>query len=280
MASSTQSTLFQVLQLANPAVNTDHVPSGGNIRPSDAVPVESWTEWTDFDYSTLTSLFSNELRGPYFGDEPRDPSDEDATLFDEKTLRDLLGICVLPTVNWALFNQPGSPYLSQGSRVRTTSSTEKPNWSVIPASASPTQRYERNLLPGVTKLEKHWRPAMFYSSDETTKEKWRSVVEQIVTHMVIAQSRYGFIISDGGLVALRLRRKPDGENLASNANGIKVYYQDPEYALVPWGDGGPDKLSVRLAWWCLCVLGANGDNSIGFEYPPLSTWKENGGRPI
>lgn len=50
-------------------------------------------------------------------------------------------------------------------------------------------------------------------------------------------------------------------------------YLHPEYAIIPWDAHGGKKLTIKMALFCLCLMAAGGEGSIGTTYPPLDTWR-------
>ncbi len=122
------------------------------------------------------------------------------------------------------------------------------------------------------------------------------------------KSRYSFIITDAGLVALRLTRRQiapgqsasrpqrssgvnyrisDGsaamtattDSTFHDDEPLQWLYQDPEFAVVPWAASG-SCLTVKLALWCLAMMATHGDNHLDYEYPPLDSWRKERGRYV
>ena len=138
--------------------------------------------------------------------------------------------------------------------------------------------------------------------------KWQKAVGQVSKYMAYSSIRYGFIITDASLVALRITRLPTSPGLTAgrphratagggrqidlsdlsiadessfanessfaDVNSLDWEYQPPEYAVVPWGNSGTGRLTVKLALWCLAMMSANGDNFLDFSYPGLDTWRK------
>lgn len=118
-------------------------------------------------------------------------------------------------------------------------------------------------------------------------------------------SRYGFIITDTWVVALRITCRPISPGLAtersrrpitaatttaghqkqpsdvSMTSGASSFYDDdplccdyydPEYVAIPWATHGPGKLTIKLGVGCLAMMAANGNSFIDFRYPDLDGW--------
>ncbi|CZR49226.1 uncharacterized protein FPRO_09033 [Fusarium proliferatum ET1] len=156
------------------------------------------------------------------------------------------------------------------------------------------RRFFANILPGDTKLDAKWSPWM---SEDTGRYR----------------TRYGFIITDANLVALRITRELIGAGLAqtrprreaavfvghqrhssdatmgSGDGSSSVYsddsplewsYHDPEYAIIPWNAHGKEVLTIKLALWSLIMMATSGDRGIDYSYPPLDSWRFNGERYV
>lgn len=52
----------------------------------------------------------------------------------------------------------------------------------------------------------------------------------------------------------------------SDSEPLAWGYYAPEYAHVPWVNHGK-KLTVKLALFCLALMGVHGDNFIDYSYP-------------
>lgn len=122
--------------------------------------------------------------------------------------------------------------------------------------------------------------------------------------MAVHHSRYGFIITDQGLVALRLTRREIGAGLAANrprrgTTAVSVAtathvressdtslaseyrndyplqwdYDDLEYRHVPWSAQGEKRFTVKLALWCLAMMARSGYSYINYWYPSLNSWR-------
>ncbi|EHK22895.1 uncharacterized protein TRIVIDRAFT_60285 [Trichoderma virens Gv29-8] len=264
--------LLEVLSRPNVAV-ANYAIKGPNTSADEDVNVENWTPWTDFNLC----------------------------ICNEATFDDLLRRFVIPVVNYALSNQPGSCHYGRGTRCF---SRHQPDWSVI-SSTWVVEKGYLNVLPGDTKLDAKWRPSMIHEAKNF--EEWQKVMHQVVSYMMKEENRYGFIITDTNMVALRLTRRPVESGIAAdrprrdNVPGHQRHISDtsmaelessfideeatnwdyypPEYAIIPWDVHGPGKLTIKLALWCLAMMAANGHRYIAYSYPDLDSWRQgyNGG---
>jgi len=145
----------------------------------------------------------------YRGSPEQRPLEEDLMINNEETLEDLLRRFISPVVNYALENQLGRPHLGRGSRF----GSDRSDWSVISAQCIDGWGRFENVLPGDTKLDAKWRPTMIDEGPGSFVE-WQKVVAQVVTYMAKNHTRYGFILTDGFLVPLRLTREPVAAGIA------------------------------------------------------------------
>ncbi|KAJ9137704.1 hypothetical protein NKR23_g8927 [Pleurostoma richardsiae] len=297
-------TLLEVLSRANPDVDSRAVRGGLNTATNEDNYPATWYGWSEFNYDTLTTIFSRQLHQQYRSGPASVPDAVplDLRICNEATLELALHRFVVPPVNHSLFHQSGDPHLGPGARCQD--SLFKPDWSCVAHND-----YGVNVLPGDTKLSKKWQPTMANSRNDNDVYEWGKVVGQVIGYMKSWKSRYGFIITDQHLVALRITRLPTGEGLAAGrgqrvattrpalydpdssglessfANTTLSYVDDeptvweiypPEYAVIPWARHGPGKLTVKLALWCLAMMAANGDNYIDYSYPAPNTWRKVG----
>ncbi|KAJ2898884.1 hypothetical protein MKZ38_003604 [Zalerion maritima] len=292
--------VLRVLTQPNVGVSAEAVTHGSNSIVTTSIAVENWQPWPDFDYGTLTRIFRRELDEEYRGEpEPR-PLNNDLRICNEETLEDVLRRFISPIVNYALNWQLGSPHYGRGSRCGPG---YRPDWSVISASCLDEYGRYANVLPGDTKLDAKWWSGMV--DEEDNFGEWQKVVSQIVTYMASHNTRYGFIITDACVVALRITRRPIGVGLAAGrprreaaagaasghqrhisditmTSGASSYHDDdplqweyhnPEYINIPWGAHGRGRLTIKLALWCLAMMATNGDSYIDYSYPDLDSWR-------
>ncbi|RSL71603.1 hypothetical protein CEP54_001202 [Fusarium duplospermum] len=289
-------TLLHVLTRSNVNVDSSLVPRGGNSTVNtDVQAPAAWRPWQGFDYATLTTIFRRDLDREYVGSAKPEPLPQDLCIFNEETLDDVLRRFEIPIVNYCLNKRDGIPHFGRGSRCGTT---YKPDWSVIsPLRLSQDQCFV-NILPGDTKLGKKWWPTMGREGGARWIE-WQKVITQIVTYMADNNSRYGFILSDECLVALRLTRKRSPDTLFTgrtprvttghvrytsdasmedgsmyeDTNPLHWHYEDLEYVTVPWGAHGSNRLTTKLTLWFLAMMATNGDIFLDYSYPDLDSWR-------
>lgn len=284
-----------MLTRSNVNVDSSLVPRGGNSTvETDLQAPAAWRPWRGFDYTTLTSIFRRDLDKEYVGSAKPEPLPQDLCIFNEETLDDVLRRFEIPIVNYCLNRRDTVPHFGRGSRCRTT---YRPDWSVISPLRLNQGQFFANVLPGDTKLSKKWWPTMAREGG-TLCHEWQKVITQVLTYMAHNNSRYGFILSDGCLVALRLTRKRSPDTLFTgraprattghvrytsdasmedgsvyeDTNTLHWQYEDPEYVVVPWGAHGSNRLTIKLTLWFLAMMATNGDKFLDYSYPDLDSW--------
>ncbi|RSM14359.1 hypothetical protein CEP52_001372 [Fusarium oligoseptatum] len=254
----------------------------------------NWQPWRGFDYATLTKVFRKDLDREYRGSAMHEPLPQDLRIFNEDTLDDVLRRFEIPAINYCLNGRDGDSHFGRGSRCKAY---YKPDWSVVSPLCLDENECFANILPGDTKLSKKWWPTMGREGGSRFLE-WQKVMAQIVTYMAYNDSRYGFIVTDGCLVALRLTRKAASDTLftgrtprataghvryasdASMEDGSEYQdtdpvhwrFEDPEYVTIPWKAHG-SRLTPKLALWFLAMMAANGYRFLDFSYPDLDSWR-------
>lgn len=287
-------TLLQVLTRPNISVDTSLVPAGGNTTINTTIHPLNWRPWRGFDYTTLAKIFRKDLERDYRGSAMHEPLPQDLRIVNEETLDDLLRRFEIPTVNYCLSGRSGDSHFGRGSRCMAY---YKPDWSVLSSLCLDENGCYANILPGDTKLGKKWWPAMKREGG-TRFAEWKKVIAQIVTYMAYNNSRYGFIITDEYLVALRLTRKVASEALVTertprvtvshvnypsdasmedtseyqDTDPVHWRFEDPEYITVPWKAHG-SRLTPKLTLWFLAMMAANGYRFLDFSYPDLDSWR-------
>lgn len=291
------SRLVDVLSTANIVVDSTGVPPGPNSSTSTTVGFEDWVPWRGFDYRTLIEIFRQDLGNPYRGSPQQRPLAKDLCVVNEQTVEDVLRRFDVPIVNYCLERMAGEPHFGRGSRCG--GSEHLPDWSLVSDSCLDKNRRLANVLPGETKPNHKWWPAM--KDNPRYRLEWQKVISQATTYMMVNGSRYGFLVTDTCLVPLRLTRAVPGPGLAKNRPRRKTKvpvqyaseseggsgsdyhdddplgwtYKDPEYTIIPW-DAQGNKLTVKLTLWFLAMMATNGDRYLDYSYPDLNSWRRDG----
>ncbi|RAH86023.1 hypothetical protein BO86DRAFT_415533 [Aspergillus japonicus CBS 114.51] len=124
--------------------------------------------------------------------------------------------------------------------------TETTNAARITEHFKPQHLRRRpNRLPGDVKPSYKWNLNMIDDRDEHVQKEFKQILSQVNYYMKQHHTRYGFVITDQELVAIK-RLNRDGELQVSDS--------------IPWTDRGtPDQpcMTVLLALWYLGMLAAD-----------------------
>ncbi|KAL8796091.1 MAG: hypothetical protein Q9182_007425 [Xanthomendoza sp. 2 TL-2023] len=207
-------------------------------------------------------------------------------IYDEASLESFLNIWNWRVVSEALeMAQKGKLLTADGNRIfmarggqayfpkfsaknRAKNKKLKPDWAGIKQSLGrPGQ--PPNILPGDTKLGSKW-----HSSDIEpgrvrqvgSHSRWLPAIRQIYTYCVMTDARYGYLITDQELLAVRISWFSD-----TGTKGTKGNAKLParrlgilEYKAVPWSrdttasQNSDPGLTINLALWWLHMMAAVG----------------------
>ncbi|KAL8937607.1 MAG: hypothetical protein Q9216_004347 [Gyalolechia sp. 2 TL-2023] len=285
-------TLLDYLTSSNPILDSTEKRARGNTKSRNKsydMP-ESLELWTDFDKSSLYAMLGGSLKDvlesqfdlhdfSYIHELPS------RQISGERSLESFLYKWTQPTVTEALAKAQ-SRLQSESSSKRVYMMTGDqaiipgklklfPDWAGVLQSAKTSGR-PRNILPGDTKPSKKWNSSVLQPGKRVQLgESLDSLapINQIYTYCLRANARYGYLISDCELLAVRVRpadASPSDQSAAERARKKGVL----EYRSIPWAndkltmDDGSGGLTVNLALWWLHMLVTAGykvDNS----YLPL-----------
>ncbi|KZZ96622.1 hypothetical protein AAL_03851 [Moelleriella libera RCEF 2490] len=196
----------------------DAAVRGGPNRAANPLDIEvrTWMPWQDFTYEIIVlEIFRSQLFGKdsegnslpnynYTSFKGLAVDNLDLAIQEEEQVNYFLTKYVFPPVNHALIGQPGNPAFAQGSRCRREQYV--PDWCTIDRKTFKTNvaASHLNFLPGETKVGKKWGPEM----KNANIEEWKKPVVQVVNYMIAENRRYGYLITDKGICALRISRLP------------------------------------------------------------------------
>ncbi|KAK2791760.1 hypothetical protein FQN51_002124 [Onygenales sp. PD_10] len=339
--SAREPTLLDYLTQPNPVIVNDY-SLGGLPTKFEITSNLLQRPWADFDYETLLKCYGDTLRicKQWGGISPSLKLPE-TIIRDEDTVEHLLTRAVVPQVNegleeaWShLFKgqKPDQPHMTRGGQTRKSlnksiqghkgkgkptgdgggsgecsiDKTGYPDWAGIRANQDPN--IWSNILPGESKLSRKWR--MDFTQEGAEPYLWP--LAQIEFYCTRQRNvRYGYLVTDFELVALRFQKHKIGDGIAkqrptraistpghqrnqSSMSDISMMSSSPSrHALdlsfhsasstsehvvidmvsIPWMNSGPGKLTVKLALWWLHMMAAGGDTLIQEAYPPLSAWE-------
>ena len=215
------STILAELTRPNPEIDASRTSEGTNTISGAWTHVQSWQEWTEFKAGTLHSMFKDVVEADWKDPErPNEGSSFDREIWDEDSLEHLLSKEVFPPVN-AAFRQAArilkcsKVHLGRAGRCSNDPSSDsrlRPDWALCSRNNMQNTGKYSNLLPGDSKLAKKWSPS-FYMSPQRHKS-WVEPVRQIQTYSHVLNVRYGWLITEDGLVVMRFCREYIGPGLA------------------------------------------------------------------
>ncbi|PLB49172.1 hypothetical protein P170DRAFT_436800 [Aspergillus steynii IBT 23096] len=121
-----------------------------------------------------------------------------------------------------------------------------PDLAIFDPSLPPERAVNR--APGVIKPSFTWSLGQRDSSDPSQRTEFRQVLAEVNFHMKRNQTRYGFVLTDAELVAVR---RPDGD--ADGDGNLEVSES------IPWsakGSAMQPRMTVLLGLWYLGMLAA------------------------
>ncbi|KAI2633061.1 hypothetical protein GGS26DRAFT_65781 [Hypomontagnella submonticulosa] len=297
---------LEYLTLPNPNADSSRCKDGYSTKSMSGYGPDDVKPWTDLTLENLEMSYKNILLQPM--DEPRirsarEISPERTRLFEESSVQTLAEDWNEKVVQHVLngtrsilhqelpdgpFNNGkiyftknrGQGHIKDGRGVR-----QKPDWCLYQKGGVADAECYRNLLPGDIKPAKKWKSIWIESSDQDEKKKADLVLAQITKYMSLGNTRYGFILSEEELVAMRLSRfirdKEALEELAQDKSEFEKHLADStmnlekdpdgsfggadqtdgillEYCGIPWAASGIGSFTVNLTLWWLSVLAVQG----------------------
>ena len=285
-----EQTLLEYLTLPNPAVDGEACSKGSNTKSTKreySYPREI-CDWEDFRFDTLNAFWDGDLGKALKEDFILQDFSEIPTFpfchyFDENSLESLLVKWNQSIVSEALakaqkFLDRGSNpvFMVKGGQTEPLPQKLKPDWGCVRLRDSGPYLKRKNLLPGETKVSPKWRSAYIDKRPGNSKRVWMRPINQIFSYCVENNTRYGYIITDAELVAVRVRLGPQ-DNPRASSKSVKVHARDNsilEYKAIPWtgidedGRENSDKMTINLALWWLHLI-ATGKTEIEKHYASL-----------
>ncbi|KAL9106675.1 MAG: hypothetical protein Q9227_008327 [Pyrenula ochraceoflavens] len=155
-------------------------------------------------------------------------------------------------------------------------SGRKPDWAGIRTMSPENPNRTVNILPGDTKVSYKWTSTEIVPKTvdpDDLVENWFWPLRQIFTYCMAFKTRYGYIISDEEVVAIRVR-VPRERFEESNPRRRIAWSKDRgtlEYMPIfdsAQGPGDKTRLTPNLGIFCLHLLAAN-DRTVHTTYRPL-----------
>lgn len=152
----------------------------------------------------------------------------------------------------------------------------KPDWAGTRTISPDNPNHTANILPGDTKVSYKWKSTEIVPKEVNANDlvqNWFWPLRQIFTYCMNFKTRYGYIISDEEVVAVRVR--VPCERLEENKSKRRIVLSKDRGTLeyVPiynstQDPSGEKRLTMNLAIWWLHLLAAN-NRSIQTTYGPL-----------
>lgn len=262
--------LVDYLTLPNPSITYSPKFKKGENTLGDYFMVDNISIWEGFTIESLLEMYGSllwrrltheQLNTLSRFDVPDAPYCE---IWNENSLENLLAFSSQWPVNCGLVLSqkllaPPSKLpskcisMARGGQTESTRSLQ-PDW------AGKNEITNSNLLPGDTKLARKWssdKIPIGKVPDEKPKANWLRPLRQLSSYCMKHQCRYGYIITEEELVALRVSAAP----------GARRSVRMVEFQSVPWKNNSADGISmtVNLALWWLHML-ALGDTKIEDVY--------------
>ena len=303
-------TLSDLLRTNNPRVNDALCRRGRNTNSTK----KTWKQphfiedWLDFDCEAMQLIYGGLLqevltKKKNFKSIRHPPTHAEVMISDESSFQgQVLLQWNYPVVSEALSESQDhlsgkvlrrnvSMALGSEATLPGHDAKLKPDWAGIQRKATDTFNSTKpiNILPGETKVSKKWSSSDIEKGEVTTTyhiSDWLRPIAQIFTYCVQSGNRYGYIISDKELLAVRIRPALQDVEEASAFNPESRQSSKPiknspttcalragmmECKSIPWHfskDENPNQLTVNQAIWYLHMLAAE-NREIEHHYQPL-----------
>ncbi|KAL8786040.1 MAG: hypothetical protein Q9213_003023 [Squamulea squamosa] len=284
------SNLAEYLRHANPQLDcgqcregSNHAPGSSTVRGYRKRPDEV-EEWDDFGLAAFDALhngaFQEELKRQYpLGEHPTFEKLPFCDVHDENSLEALL-----ISWNWAIVSKalaatqkeswklPSNEavYMVRGGQSYMpydpkTGDAPRPDWGGVrrPADESQPQSREelKTILPGETKLSIKWSSS-WIPIDGRTREWKKDVanpIGQIYQYCIRANARYGYLITDQELVAVRIDLESLDDFHKREGGQRKRRLVTLRYKSIPWdttASTNHETMTINLALWMLHLVAA------------------------
>ena len=165
----------------------------------------------------------------------------------------------------------------------------KPDWGCVRRSQLESPSKRKNLLPGDSKVSAKWSSKLIETGEIVYSRRsrdWMRPISQIYSYCARNNTRYGYIITDTELVAVRIRlgQQYDLQTSFDTATSAPKPMKSVivrartegvlEYKAIPWADGrngargNSKRMTINLALWWLHLI-ATGKTGIGEDYGSL-----------
>ena len=306
-------TLLDYLSQPNPVVRSEYSREGSNTTKKVYKDFTDLTEWKEFKYETLQTVLGNVLKNdvskyhlpdlnqllpnhltPFHLTEIHDEDSLDGLLvrWNQNVVSAALTVAQRhhPKEDVIGMARGGQALFKFDPKIRY-----KPDWAGVQQKnvcVVTIGRQNRtvcfNVLPGDTKLSTKWKSNDFLNDKDNVN--LRMPIRQVLTYCELAETRYGYLLTQEELVVLRFSHKSDSKLQDSNISlaaeteqgdlTSQVRLNDGEEIVeekvlemksIPWHskrEEGQGRLTVNLALWWLHMMAAK-EHSVQWKYQDL-----------
>ena len=246
--------------------------------------------WDDFTMDNLYALYGSLLQEPLTNEYAAALKPvqvlpyPDCEIVDEASLKILIAksnqtiVCNALTVAVDMLRSKGAavrvPMMGRGGQAQPCEPRGLPDW----AGVYHEQDRPSNQIPGDAKLARKWssQDIIVGLVDESlqgvaSQVEWLKPLRQILTYCCWAKSRYGYVITDKELVAIRVRSRYTHSSdaiLAARRNNILAFRSIPRISTF----SNRQELTPNASLWWIQMLAAQSED-IRPTYVPLSMIK-------
>lgn len=249
-------TMMEVLTRPNPDLRL--------TATSTSLSTSSWwqvvngdnlSEWAEFSYETLMNGWGHILQDGTLvkGEIEEEITDTQRSISDEDKVDDIARGWTINSTRESL--KRGARILRPDSQseiviakhARKFQTTDK-DWARPDMAIYWRDERKFCLAVGDNKTSKSWNFAKKLGKRKT--DTFMRPINQITTYCMLAETRYGWIMSDKELVCCRI-------SYVNPPNDPNEKIWKVEYKIVPWGAAGSGALTVNLAIWWLGMMGTS-----------------------
>ncbi|KAL8739395.1 MAG: hypothetical protein Q9190_007803 [Brigantiaea leucoxantha] len=287
--------LLDYLRLPNPQLDCKRWQKGNVVgKLTDHNSPANTVKWKNFESDALKAISSGELKDALecryefhdHSDIPRFPFCE---IHDKQSFESLLVKSNHTIVSDALAKaqthlrvRPEMFMVRGGQAIPPQRRGRCPDWAGIHGHRNGNTR-PNNILPGITifNIEGSEHDIPWSEKEHLNLENWIDPVRQLLAYCTKANARYGYILTEKELVAVRVQPCPDHKppedcetkSAAARTGDAGLL----EFFAIPWKNGMQenfDGLTINLTLWYLHMIAAKG-SEIDDDYPSLEVFKKD-----
>lgn len=286
-------TLSDYLRHANPQIDRTQCRKGSNTSTGSSSSrgykrfPDDVLLWDDFGLSTFDAVHGGALRAELarqyrLREHPNIPKLPFCEVHDENSLDCFLVLWTWQVVSDALaatqrdhlthhpneavyMVRGGQAQFSSGPNSRDPASSEKPDWAAVRRPVHESGLHQGSMkpkiiLPGDTKLSSKWSSTQL-PRGLRKREMAKNVsnpIGQIYRYCLRANARYGYLITDDELVAVRIDIESP-EAFYKRHGGLRRREIVLRFKAIPWDNAAstdPELITINLALWLLHLVAA------------------------